>query len=382
MKIGIDARFFSESGVGRYLRNLIENLKVLDKSNQYFIFLLPKDIKQFNQTKNFKKVEADFKWYGFAEQFNFPKLLKKYSLDLAHFPHFNVPIFYQGKFVVTIHDLIHQHHSMSRATTLNPFAFKIKQIGYKKVFKSAAINSEKILVPSKSVKQLLTLEWKIQMEKIIVTEEAADDKLITIARKISKQRSEEILKKFKIMKPYLFYVGNAHPHKNVEGLINAFLKLKKKYVDLKLVLSGNDHYFWQRISKLVADAIRKDQSYEEIIFTGFITDEELAVIYQHASLFVLPSFEEGFGIPILEAMALNCPVAASNTASLSEVGGKACLYFNPQDVSDMQDKIEKILEDEDLRSKLIEMGQKRVKLFSWKRLAEKTLEVYQKCELP
>lgn len=371
MKIGIDARFFNESGVGRYLRNLIENLKVLDRDNQYFVFLMPKDIDEFRSSKNFQKVEADFRWYGFAEQFKFPNLIKQYDVNLMHFPHFNAPLFYPGKFAVTIHDLIHQHHSMSRATTLNPFTFKIKQIGYRKVFKNAAQKAEKVLVPSKSVQQLLISEWRIEEEKIIITPEAVDDKIIKLSQAALKSESQRILNKFNITKPFIFYVGNAHPHKNVEGLIAAFMKLKEKYSSLKLVLSGNDHFFWQRI--------KSEYQNPAILYTGFISDEELVALYKGAEVFVLPSFEEGFGIPILEAMACCCPVAASNVASLPEVGGDAAIYFNPKNIDDMIEKILGILNKKHLRKELINKGQKRVKLFSWKKLAEQTLEVYKAC---
>lgn len=371
MKIGIDARFFNESGVGRYVRNLINNLILLDKKNQYFILLLKKDYDQFKETKNFKKVLADFRWYGFAEQFKLPKLLKELNLSLVHFPHFNVPIFYTGKFVVTIHDLIHQHRHMTRATKLDPFSSKIKQIGYRKVFKVATSKSRKILVPSKSVERLLVDEWGVDKERIVVTPEAVDNNILEITDNLKKIECEKILNKFKIREPYLFYVGNAHPHKNVEGLIRVFRGFRERYKNLSLVLSGYDHYFWQRL--------KQENQHERIIYTGFITDMELVVLYKMAEVFVMPSFEEGFGIPVLEAMACSCPVASSNAGSLPEVGGEAVVYFDPLRPENMSEKISKILEDKKLRQALIEKGLQRYKLFSWKGLAEKTLEEYGKC---
>jgi len=368
MKIGIDARFFNESGVGRYLRNLVKSLQVLDMRNQYFILLLKKDYDEFKETKNFKKILADFRWYGFAEQFNLPKLLKQLNLSLVHFPHFNVPIFYTGKFVVTIHDLIHQHRNMGRASTLDPFRSKLKQIGYRKVFKVATNKSKRILVPSRSVQELLISEWKVDKEKIVVTPEGVDDNILEEVEKIGKEDSKKVLNKFKIRKPFVFYVGNAHPHKNVEGLIKVFRQLRDKYKNLLLVLSGYDHFFWQRL--------KKENQHEGIIYTGFVTDEELVALYKGAEVFVMPSFEEGFGIPILEAMACSCPVASSNTASLPEVGGDACLYFDPASVDDMSGKISKVLDDEKLRQTLVEKGLKRYKEFSWQKLARETLGVY------
>ncbi|MBI2600049.1 glycosyltransferase family 4 protein [Candidatus Daviesbacteria bacterium] len=370
MRIGIDARFFNESGVGRYLRNLIRSLMVLDKDNQYFIFLLPKDFDKFVESKNFKKVLADFSWYGFAEQFKFPSLLNQYNLDLIHFPHFNVPIFYTGKFVVTIHDLIHQHRSMGKPTMLNPVSFKIKQLGYRKVFKTAVTKSQQIFVPSNCVKKLLMEEWHISDKEIIVTPEAVDEGIVSLADKMTGTKVDAILKKFKIDSPFIFYVGNAHPHKNVEGLIKAFSNLNKQRPNLKLVLSGYDHFFWQRI--------KKQFQHPSVIFTGFVSDEQLVALYKGAESFVIPSFEEGFGIPILEAMACGCPVVASNTASLPEVGKDAVLYFNPHSIDDMREKLTKLLNSQSLRLKLIKKGKERVKKFSWNKLAQQTLSGYKK----
>lgn len=371
MKIVIDGRMYNESGIGRYIRNLIDGLQKLDKNNQYFILHVKDDYDTLVYHNNFQKVLADFKWYGTGEQIRLPKLLKRLKPDLVHFPHFNVPIFFKGKFVVTIHDLIHQHFQMRRTTTHDPITYTIKQLGYKAVFKTAITKSTKIFVPSNYVRNLLIKDWQIESQKIKVTLEGVDDKILMITKRISIEDIRKVLKKFNIKQPYIFYVGNAHPHKNVEGLIRVFKELRGKYQYLQLVLSGNDHYFWQRI--------KKENQHQGIIYTGYITDEELVVLYKKASCFVMPSFEEGFGIPLLEAMTCSCPVVSSNAGALPEVGGDVCLYFDPHDLGDMEDKVDKVLNDEKLRNELIEKGQKRAKFFSWKNLAEQTLEVYNSC---
>lgn len=357
MKVVIDARMYRELGVGRYIRNLILELQKTHKQ-EYFILLLKKDFENLKLQNNFKKILADFRWYGVSEQIKLPKILKGLDPDLVHFPHFDVPIFYSGKFVVTIHDLIHQHFNMQRATTHGPLIYKLKQLGYKKVFQFAIKKAEKILVPSNFVKNQLIEDWGVDEEKIVVTYEAVDDKILQLYEK-------------KITINYLFYVGNAHPHKNVEGLIKAYLKLKVKYKSLKLVLAGADHYFWQRIKKQHQDP--------GIIYKGYVSDEELVAFYKNAKAFVMPSFEEGFGIPLLEAMACGCPVVSSNAGSLPEVGSDACLYFDPHNQEDMINQISKILDDLNLRKELIKKGLKRYKKFSWQKLAKQTLEVYQKC---
>lgn len=368
MKIAIDARLINESGIGRYLRNLIDQLIKIDQKNDYFLLLLKKDL-GFKLPKNFQKVEVNFRWYSLQEQFKLPGILKKINPNLVHFPHFNVPIFYSGKFVVTIHDLIHQHYPANRATTLDPITYSLKKIGYKKVFASALRFSQRILVPSNFVKNQLINEWKIMADKIVVIPEAVDDKIFATAKKMSKGKMKAVLNKFSIRPSYIFYVGNAHPHKNVEGLIEAFLKLRQNDPQLQLVLSGYDHFFWEKL--------KRKYHYSEIIFTGFIADEELVALYSAAKCFVMPSKEEGFGLPILEAMIVSCPVVSSNAGSLPEVGGNAALYFDPLDTLDMVNKIGQVLNNEKLREDLIKKGQQRVKDFSWKKLAKQTWEVYQ-----
>lgn len=376
MRIGIDARLYKESGVGRYIRNLINNLVKLDdknegkssSTNEYIIFLLKKDIDEVNLPSNWTKVEADFKWYGLSEQIKFPKLLESKKLDLVHFPHFNVPIFYKGKFMVTIHDLIHQHFQMRRATTKDPFTYWVKHLGYKMVLSKALKNSVKVITVSEYVKDEIVRRWKLDPKKVVVTLEGVEENILNLVKKLEKKDVNKCLEKFDIKPPYIFYIGNAHPHKNVEGLIKAFLKLRKKYQYLTLALAGHDHYFWKRI--------QEENKHKDIKYLGYVSDEEMVCLYKGAQAFVQPSFEEGFGIPPLEAMACNCPVVSSNKGSLPEVGGEACIYFDPYNLEDMQQKIESVLNSNKLRNELIEKGEKHYKKFSWKKLAEQTLDLY------
>lgn len=371
IKIVIDGRMYSESGVGRYIRNLIKWLQKLDKKNQYYILLTKDNFDKVYFENNFKKILVDVRWYSLREQIIIPKILHDLKPDLVHFPHFNVPLLYGGKFVVTIHDLIHQHFQMRRATTKDPLTYEIKQFGYTWVFKKAINNASKILVPSNYVKELLVKKWKLDEDKIVVTYEAVDDKIFSVEKIMKGKRIDQVMNKYNIKQPYIFYVGNAHPHKNLEGLIKTFLKLREKYPSSQLVLSGSDHYFWQRI--------KREYQYKNIIYTGFISDKELVALYKNARCFVIPSFEEGFGIPMLEAMACGCPVVSSNAGSLPEVGGNVCIYFDPYNNEDMAEKISQVLDHQDLRMRLTKLGQERVKIFSWEKLAKKTLEEYLQC---
>lgn len=364
MRIGIDARLINESGIGRYIKNLLIELQEIDTNNEYIIFLRGKDLSKYVFKDNFKKIEADFAWYGVAEQIKFPPLIYSQKIDLMHFPHFNIPILFRGKFVVMIHDLIHQHHNMSKSSTHGPLMFAIKKIGYEKAFKFALKRSEKIITPSNYVKTQIINEWNINEEKIIVTYEGVEEELLKKTVNINKS-----LDKYGVKKPFIFYAGNAHPHKNIDRLITAFIELKKDHPNLQLVLSGKENFFWKRT--------KEKYNQKDIIYTGFISDEELVAFYKSAETYVFPSLEEGFGIPLLEAMACGCPVVSSNAGSLTEVGGDAAYYFDPKNINDLIEKINQVLSDQNLRKDLIEKGNKRCKQFSWKKMAKETLKIYE-----
>jgi glycosyltransferase involved in cell wall biosynthesis len=365
MRIVIDARMYGGFGIGRYNRNLIANLQKIDSSNEYFILLRKEDFEKEKYTKNFTKVLADFHWYGLAEQVKLPQLIKSLRPDLVHFPHFNIPILYNGPFVVTIHDLIHQHFQLDSATTHGKAVYYVKKKGYELSFSTALKKSKKIITVSDYVKSCLTKEWQVEESKIAKTYEGVDDSFIQNLNRIN---SKKTLDKFRITKPYLFYVGNAHPHKNVERLIEAFLEVKKAHSDLQLVLSGKDDFFWERVERQYKN--------EDIKFTGYVDDLELTSLYREASAYVIPSLEEGFGIPLLEAMICKTPVVCSNAASLPEVAGEAAVYFDPKNILDMAEKITNVLDDKRLSAELIRKGLNRVKDFSWEKCAQETLDIY------
>lgn len=368
MKIGIDARLINASGVGRYIKNLIENLERLDRFNEYYIFLLEGDCEKLQFKNNFKKILANFPWYTFEEQIKFPKLIKNTGLDLMHFPHFNVPIFYNDKFIVTIHDLVHQHFSQFSAST-KKVGYFMKKLGYKKAFSHAIKNSEKIITVSNFTRKCLMDEWKIDSDKIILTYEGVDKNLVEISKKIKQDEIKEVLEKFDLHPPLIFYIGNAHPHKNLKLLIESFLILRKKFLSLKLVLSGPNHKFWD-------DLRSKYEVEKSVLFTGFLSDTELVAVFKSSLIFVIPSLEEGFGLPLLEAFEFGVPVASSSAGALKEIGGDSAIYFNPLDIDECVSKISQVLSDNALREKLIFSGKKRVLNFSWDILARKTLNLY------
>jgi len=199
MRFGIDARFYGPvgKGLGRYTQKLIENLEKIDQTNEYFIFLRHDNWDVYRpQAKNFKKVLADWRWYTLAEQIFMPFRVWRQKLDVMHFPHFNVPIFYGGKFVVTIHDLILTQYPTQRASTLGPWLYKLKHSAYNIVIKSAIKRAARVIAVSEYTKKELINYFKVDPTKIIVTYESVD--IEEIGRP---ERGNSVLKKYKIKRP-------------------------------------------------------------------------------------------------------------------------------------------------------------------------------------
>lgn len=173
MKIIIDARLYGpkDTGIGRYTQKLVENLCQIDSTNSYFILLRQSDYESLSFPKNWTKVLADFKHYTFEEQFKMPMLLMSLNVDLVHFPHFNIPILYFGKYVVTIHDLIMHKFTDGTATTRKFPIYQIWRLGYHIAFAKAVYGSIKIIVPSNAVKNEVAKFYKISTKKVEVTYE-------------------------------------------------------------------------------------------------------------------------------------------------------------------------------------------------------------------
>lgn len=378
MKIGIDARFYGSlgKGLGRYTQKLIENLEKEDSQNEYFIFLRRENFEEYvPANKNFRKILADCRWYSFAEQIRMPFLLLKYRLDLMHFPHFNVPVFYPKKFIITIHDLILIHHPTIRGTTLHPLFYKLKFLAYRFVINLAIRRAYKVIAVSEFTKKDILKNYPVNKEKVERIYEACDDFCL-----ISPESPAVALKKYGlvdshgIIKPYIVYIGNVYPHKNPESLALGYALAKKnKLPDLRLVFVGGEDYFYQRLKRFI-----REKNIENVIFTGRINDQKLNIVLRSAVLYGRPSFYEGFELPPLEAMACGVPVICSNHECAREILEDAACYFDPYDPRDIARAIKKVLSDDGLRRTLIQKGYAQIKKYSWVRMAKNTLEIYNK----
>ena len=368
MKILIDGRGIKKTGIGRYIENTLRELLLLDKNNSYELLINLADKKGIKlNADNLTLVETDVPWFGVKEQTELFKVINKQNPDLMHFANFNFPVAYRGRFVITIHDLTLLHFRNLKASPMNKAYYLLKeQVMKNVVLKRGITKAQAIFVPSGYVKEDVANTFKVRRNKIAVTYEAADTDF-------SKGRIN--LDKKGINKPFILYVGNAYPHKNLERMIIAFGKLITDYVlDYQLVIAGKKDSFHKGLEEAVKEADLQDR----VIFTGFVTDQELSGLYNNASLYVFPSLSEGFGLPPLEAMAHGLPVASSNATCMPEILGDAAVYFDPKDTADMAKSMLEVLTDKKLAEKLIKKGKAQVRKYSWKKTAKDTLEIYKK----
>lgn len=359
MRVVIDAR---ESGTstGRYIDKLVENLHALKPDIDFVILTKPHRVGFFQKnTPRFEVVESKYKEFSFYEQYGFVWQLYGIKTDLVHFNAPQQPVLYFGDCITTIHDLTTARFINP---SKNPLVFRFKQIVYRLVVKWVSRKSKTIITPSQFVKNDVAEFAKVPKDKIKVTYEAAD--------KIS-ETAEPV--KSLIDKQFILYVGRPQPHKNLWRLVEAFELLKKDRPGLKLVLVGKRDVLYERHEKKV-----HKKGIENVVFTDFVSEGQLRWLYENTAAYVFPSLSEGFGLPALEAMAHGAPVVSSNATCLPEVYGQAAHYFEPQDTTDMAKKIAEILSDEKLRSKLIANGYKQSAKYSWRRMAEQTLDIYRK----
>jgi len=365
MKIGIDARMYGarQTGIGNYIRHLTENLFKIDRENQYFVFLLKPEFSRYRiLSPQVKKIKVRARWYTLSEQLIFASVLNRYNLDLMHFPHFNAPFLYRGKYVLTVHDITQKYF---------PGASFWRKQAYQFIFSHNIKAARRVIAVSRFTKNDILNNFSCEAKKIKVIYEGVD------SRFKPGNKDEALIRlrqKYPLNKPFILYAGVMREHKNVVGLVSAFnLFLKKYRLDYQLVLVGNFDPRYTEIQTKI-DRLKLNK---KVVQPGFVSFDELLLFYQAAEVLVLPSFREGFGFTPLEAISCGTPVAASNTTSLPEILGKAACYFDPYDIKNMAETIYKILEDRNLQDVLVCRGQKMIKNFSWTKCASATLKLYQ-----
>ncbi|RJR30288.1 glycosyltransferase family 1 protein [Candidatus Microgenomates bacterium] len=362
MKIGIDARLWSETGVGRYIRALVYHLGQIDDTHEYVLFLKNKDFNEVEMpNKRWTRQEADVSWHSLEEQLRMPGVYKQSGADLIHIPYFSVPVLMPTPFVVTIHDLTISHFATGKATTHPKLMYALKRLAYRFALWKAVRSAKRVITVSESTKKELVSEYRLSPGKVAVTYEAGDFEKGTQAAAINTPAK------------YILYVGNAHPHKNLDQLLNAFSLLRRKNSEIKLVLVGPDDYFYQQLKNL------PENKCEGVEFIHNVNRDELYTWYRKALCLVFPSLSEGFGIPGLEAMSQDVPVVCSNISVFHEIYGEAAVYFDQNDAQNIAETILGLIADEKKRKDLRIKSLKKAAEYSWKKMAQETLEVYENC---
>ena len=381
MKIGVNTIFFRHpaSGSGQYLLHLLNALAEIDTSNEYVLVgpdLLPTAIAQqlhgpftyharavsgpLGRNPSFEKMT----W----EQWTGPGEARRLGVDLFHVPHFAPPLFPGSTPVVaTIHDAIPLRLPLYRA--------KARAKVYASVVARAAHRATLIITVSQHAKQDLIDTLKLPPERIRVIYEAVSEESqpITDPAKLA-----EVHTRYGLTGPYIFYLGGLDARKNVPQLVRAFARLYKRLgrSDLQLLISGNPD---KRRGPLFPDPrpVAAELGVSEQVLCRFVEDADKTAVYSGASLFAFPSLYEGFGLDPLEAMSCGTPVVCSNRTSLPEVVGDAALTFDPANLDEMVEAMERVLTSPELNDDLRARGLRRVKLFSWRKTAQETLAVYQ-----
>jgi glycosyltransferase involved in cell wall biosynthesis len=359
MTIAIDARNIGTS-TGVYVENLLNHLEDIDRDNNYVVILAEKSAGLWKPSKpNFRVVTSPYKNYTFGEQVGFAWQLYKLRPDLVHFCMPQQPLLYFGKRVTTVHDIILVRFEN---IDMNPVAYKVRKWIFIALLKNVIWRSKAVLVPTEYVRRdVLDFSSDKYSDKVVKTLEAGEplaDKPEPVAGAEGKQ--------------YIFFVGNAFPYKNLRTTVDAFALLQEKLPDLHLFLAGKKEFFYEQIEKYAQEKGVAKRTH----FLGYISEGEKRWMFQNAEAYVVASLSEGFHIPGLEAMYEDCPVISSDASCLPEVYGDAAYYFDPHKPEGLAKAIEEVVTDEKLPKKLVEEGRKRVKKFSWRKMAEQTFDAY------
>lgn len=367
MRIGLDATTVPEqiTGAGYYVVNLCRSLTELDPENQYLIFANQVVNRAFGNSLAGARIRArPFKtrierilW----EQAILPAQIREERLEVFHSPHYTMPLSARCASVVTFHDmtffLYPQMHTL------------YKRIFFRTMMRITSLRASAIIVDSESTRHDLIKILKIDEKRVFAVPLGVSASFRRLADRF---QVEEISRKYKLPERFILYVGVLEPRKNLSTLTRAFKLLIDRGLKHTLVIAGRKGWFYDDLFKTIEDLNLK----AEVILTGYIPDEELPFLYNAADLFVYPSLYEGFGLPVLEAMACGVPVITSNISSLPEIVGAAGVLVNPNEINELADKIYNVLTDRQFHDELGNEGLARSRLFSWARTAKETLAVY------
>lgn len=357
MIIGIEAERANnphKTGVEHYAKQLIQHLALIDRENNYILYLRTKPEPWFLKLpKNFSVKVIPFPIFWTQLRLSWEMLFS--PVDVLLIPASALPLIHPKKSVVTIHDLAWKFYPQSFTRFTRNF------LEWSTGF--AARRASKVIAVSQSTKNDLEKFYKINPNKIVVVHHGYEEH-----KQVEAAEQKSVLN---LPEKYVLFLSTLQPRKNLEGLIDAFVLLKKEYPELphKLVVVGRPGWKFESILTKIAENTL------EVIYLNYVSDADREIILQRAGLLVQPAFYEGFGMQLLEAFEAGVPVAASNISSLPEVAGQAAVYFDPHDIRDIKTAMKNILFDASLSQNLIAKGKGRLKDFSWEKCARETLNV-------
>lgn len=361
MKIGIvtGGHQKTSTGIGNYIDNIISNLPTQPENIHIIRHPNGYDYGIPNQIIPIAPKWSNMMFWSWATYIQKGKFS---HLDIVHTPSLCLfPKKPHKNYILTIHDIIFK---------IFPEYCTSDVVNYANRYLSNNLNfADKIIAVSNATKNDLIQYFNVIESKITVIYEGASN----IYKPLNKEELTEIIEKYKLSKPFILYIGTIEPRKNIPLIIHAFSRCIKKNYDIEFVIAGGLGWNYQIIFEL----IDKLGLTNRIKLLGYVPEEDLPKLYNAARVFVFPSFYEGFGLPPLEAMQCGTPVITSNTSSLPEVVGKGGLMIKPDDVKGLTYLLERIFFDDDYYWKQKEYGLQRSKLFSWKKSANRTFEIYE-----
>jgi glycosyltransferase involved in cell wall biosynthesis len=363
--IGIDARKIQDFGIGTYVRNLIRSLAAIDSENRYVLLAKPEDrAGLLDLPENFQVALESSPVYSVRELFALSWHLYRRKLDLYHSTHYVLPAWVSSKVVVTIHDIIHLLYPEFLPSN---FAFLYAQ----RMIRRSLTRGDRIVSVSQSTKNDLTQHFDVDGRKIEVIHNGVDD---AFRQRLSTEDLQRWLRDLGIPQPYLLFVGNpAKPHKNLDTVVQAYARARRMaQFDAPLICvgsrQGSEFKIRARAEYLgIGDKVR---------LLGHVAQEALPAIYQGATLFLYPTLYEGFGLPVIEAMASGVAVITSNTSALKEISEGYALLVDPLDLDGIAKAIASLMGSPERRAAFAERGIRRAEDFRWDEMARKTLDIY------
>ena len=344
------------TGLGVYVKNVIKNLKDFDSNIEVFC---PIDIEGMKVQKVNRYVKPSYKKKGGIVRFLWTQIVLPFKVrkdDILYHPFQYISFFAKSKQIITIHDFIPLHY---------PEVAKHQYIYYKYLMPLLLKKAYKVVCISNNTKKDLQNFYNVDDDKIVTIYNGFDNKLFNV-----KNIDKEVLSKYDIDYEYMVMVGASYPHKNLEIIIESYKGIEDS-VECKLVIVGKDSDYIRRLKTLTNKLGLEDK----VIFLGYVPDEDLPSLYGCAKAFLYPTLYEGFGLPILEAMASGTIVMCSDNSSLPEVAGDATVTFDAKDKEDIGKKILYIINNEEVREKLKMKSNENIKRFSWEKCAEEIYEV-------